>query len=422
MNRALVTVVTVVAAIAAVAPAAAICSCGVEGTVLRGLPSGASEDAGDAGPTDSSPPPFFDDGAPRGDAAGVFAGQGFTCALAQGLGSCWGDNQEGDLGAGDQQNRLVPTPIVGGIGFSVLAAGEFHTCGLQNETGQPLCWGGGANGQLGLGDRNSWSTPRIVPLGGPAAQLAVGYDHSCIVGRDSSLWCWGANAEGQIGLDDEYGAPDVLSPARVGTANDWLAVSGGQGHTCGIRAPGTMWCWGRNSTSELGLGDGQSVQLRAPTQVGTFDDWTAVDLGQDNACGLRSDGSLWCWGDGSFGQLADPPGVFSSPTQVGADTDWKVVSTDEFATCALKTSGALYCWGRNAEGQLGLGDTNDRMDPTATGGGARFGWVSVGRFHACAETTGLAVLCTGDNGSGQLGQNDTMRRDLFTPVALPTTP
>jgi alpha-tubulin suppressor-like RCC1 family protein len=391
--------------------------------VLRDLPLGPSDAAptppdagGSDGAGDDSAPPV--DGS-VGDASGVFAGQDFTCALSGGLAYCWGDNTEGELGTGGG-SQLVPARVDSASGFSVLASGESHACGLEYATGRVLCWGASGSGQLGLGDTLSHPTPQPVALAASAVSLTVGYNHTCAILDDASLWCWGDNFEGEIGLSDSYGAPNVLSPQRVSPGTRWMAVSGGQGHTCAVQSPGTMWCWGRNTSAELGLGPGQPIQIRTPTQVGTFDDWTSVDLGQDNACGLRRDGSLWCWGAGGSGELAAPPGTFQSPTQVGTDQDWLSVSTDIFSTCAIKKAGTLFCWGRNAEGQLGTGDTTDRTTPTLTGGaGATFAAASVGRLHACAETTDHIVQCTGIDDTGELGLGDTARRNTFTAVSLP---
>lgn len=393
--------------------ALAASACGVDGLVLRDLPSAdGGADGADGG--------VVIDGGARGDAFGAFAGQTFSCALAQGTGFCWGNNVQGALGTGDRQSSLVAVPIVGGASFDELALGEAHSCGLDHATGHVLCWGYSANGQLGLGDTVSRPSPEVVPLPGPAAHVTVGYDHSCAVLRDGTLHCWGANAEGQLGLGDMYGAPDALSPARVGHDSDWTFVAGGQGHSCGIRRPGSVYCWGRNTDGELGVGPGMPVQLRAPARAGTFDDFTMLDLGQDDSCGVRADGSLWCWGDRANGKLVAPPnGVLDVPTQIGSDTDWIAVSTDVFTTCAIKRSGALFCWGRNAEGQLGVGDTNDRGAPTLTGDGHAWASVGVGRFHVCAQTTDHAVYCAGADESGQLGQNDILRRDRFSVVALP---
>jgi alpha-tubulin suppressor-like RCC1 family protein len=402
-------------------------ACGLEGTVLRELPIGAS-DAGsgsdaavlaDGLGAGESPPP--DAGPPPGAASGVFAGFDFACALSTGHPFCWGNNDAGVVGPSDGSSQLSPVRVATGSVFSSLSAGQSHACGLEAATGRVLCWGSSGNGQLGLGDTSSQSTPQPVPLASAAAVVAAGYDHTCAILDDGSLWCWGYNFEGAIGLDDPYNSPDVLSPQRVGVAT-WTAVAGGQGHTCAIQSSGQMWCWGRNTSGELGIGQAMTqamMQIRVPTQVGTFTDWLSVDLGQDNACGVRSDGSLWCWGDGSSGELASPPGTYFTPTQVGTDMDWQSVSTDIFSTCAVKKSGALYCWGRNIEGQLGTGDINARTAPTLTGNGALFTMASTGHFYSCAETRDHLIDCTGANESGELGQGDTTRRDVFTAVPLP---
>jgi alpha-tubulin suppressor-like RCC1 family protein len=392
-------------------------ACGFDDAVLRDAPSDAGADA------EAPDVALSSSDAALSDVYGVYAGQYFTCALAGGLGYCWGSNVLGALGIGQPQSRLAPTAIAlaapsPAASFTTLAPGENHTCGLEAQTGQILCWGSDASGQVGLGAGGQYNAPQAVPGLGPAAQISAGYGHTCAVLRDGSLWCWGANEEGQLGLGPNDGTGDRPTPTRVGTASDWTFVSGGQGHTCGLRAPGTLWCWGRNSGSELGLGLGQPIQFRTPMQVGLFDDWTFIDLGQGNACGLRRDGSLWCWGEGGSGELVPVDGgIVSTPTRVGSATDWVTVSTDIFATCAISSAGQLSCWGRNAEGQLGIGDTNARSIPTPTGEGTTWKGVAVGRFHACAETTAHAIRCTGANESGELGVGDTNRRNLFTDVA-----
>ncbi|HEY3818286.1 MAG TPA: hypothetical protein VGL81_14000 [Polyangiaceae bacterium] len=386
-------------------------ACGINATVLRSesVPADAGDDA-----------PSFP-GVDASAAAGVFAGQSSTCAISSGAAFCWGDNANGEVGAGDEQAHLEPVAVDTNSRLTTAAVGEVHACAIRAPDASVLCWGGNTNGQLGVGDGADRPTPQIVSLPFPAVSITTGYQHTCAILFDGSLWCWGDNDEGELGLNDAYGSPNQPVPVRVGMAVDWMAVSGGQGHTCGIRAPGTMWCWGRNNQYQLGLGTVQPDQLRAPTQVGQLTDWTSLDVGQDQACALRADGSLWCWGDGTNGNLAQPAAALPTPTQIGVDTDWATLSTDEFSTCAIKRDGVLYCWGRNVEGQLGTGDTQERTSPTATGSGDVFQSVSVGRFHTCAGTTLLQVQCTGKNDSGQLGLGDTNERDVFTPVTLPTS-
>lgn len=393
-------------------------ACGLDDTVLRDAPDAAAIVV-DGGASDALIQPF--DVTPVLGAHGVFAGQYFTCAIVVGRSYCWGSNVLGGLGTGDLQGRLTPTAVATGVAFRSLAPGESHACGLEASAGRVLCWGSGASGQLGLGDTQARSAPDVVP-GLAAQQLSAGYSHTCAVTVEGALFCWGNNEEGQLGLGDGLLKPNP-TPVQVGAATDWLMASGGQGHTCGIRKPGTMWCWGRNNNADLGLGEGQPGQIRVPTRVGTFDDYTAVDLGQDNACALRKDGSLWCWGSGEFVGAASPDanGYLFTPTQIGSDTDWTQVSVDVFSACAVKSSGALYCWGRNAEGQLGAGDTSYRGVPTRVPGTTAWAQVSVGRFHTCAESTTREIACTGVDESGELGLGDTARRNVFTPVAFPAT-
>ncbi len=107
------------------------------------------------------------------------------------------------------------------------------------------------------------------------------------------------------------------------------------------------------------------------------------------------------------------------PTRVGDGDDWTVISLDTFHACGVRADGSLYCWGRNIEGQLGLGDAEARLVPTRVD--AANDWVSVaaGRFHTCALKRDRSVLCTGQNDVGQLGLGDTATRTTFTLVVLP---
>jgi alpha-tubulin suppressor-like RCC1 family protein len=280
-----------------------------------------------------------------------------------------------------------------------------------------FCFGANEIGQLGNDAvAQSSASPVPVALAAAAAHVVSEANHVCVITQNAALYCWGENLEGEIG----QGAALVsqLPPSPVGTDQDWIAVDTGQGHTCGLRGAGDLYCWGRNSDSELGLGDGVPLQIRIPTQVGAAT-YSAVQAGQNHSCAIQADGALYCWGQNDFGNLGTGDRLSrTSPTQIGDKLDWVALSLDTFHSCAIDAAEHLFCWGRNQEGQLGLGDTDDRLNPSQVPGEG-FSHIAVGRFHTCALKGDDSVWCTGANDSGQLGLGDTERRSAFTEVASP---
>jgi alpha-tubulin suppressor-like RCC1 family protein len=401
-------------------------ACGFEGSALVRVAMG------DAGEAAGSPADAALDGTTAADAAeaapslvagyAISAGQSSTCALRLGQVFCWGAGTQGQLGTGDTSNRSAPAPAQTTATFATIEVGDVHACAIATAAAGISCWGGDAYGQLGVGDFTGRLVPSLVALPRAARALAAGYEFTCAVLFDDSLWCWGQNDEGQLGQGDQPGAPSASVPLPTGAGAKWGAVAAGQGHACGIQASGSLLCWGRNSDGELGIGPGAPIQVRTPTRVGSDESWASLDLGQDATCAVKNDGTLWCWGADTFGKLGiavDPnaaPPRFLVPMQVGSDADWAEVSVDVFHTCAVKQGGTLWCWGRNAEGQLGVGDITDRATPTQVGSASDWSSVSVGRFHTCAEETDHTVRCTGENVAGQLGTGDTARRNTFTVV------
>ena len=83
-------------------------------------------------------------------------------------------------------------------------------------------------------------------------------------------------------------------PTRVGTDTDWVRVTAGWTHTCGVRTDRSLWCWGNNGNGQLGLGD--ATERLVPTRVGAGTDWARVSSGTAHTCATRTDRSLWCWG------------------------------------------------------------------------------------------------------------------------------
>jgi alpha-tubulin suppressor-like RCC1 family protein len=348
-------------------------------------------------------------------------GQEHACAVGGGALRCWGLDDDGQLGtppvvAGVGQGA---SSVAGATSWIVPAAGERHSCGLD-ASGRVWCWGANDMGQLGTGDQTPSAAPRAVALPQAALDVRTLFDHTCAVLADATLWCWGANLEGQLGQGDQYPGHDQPLPVQVGTNSDWTFVATGQGHGCGIRAAGALFCWGRNTDGELGQGSTRDIELRSPTQIGSDSDWVEVACGQNHTCARKSNGRLFCWGNMASGALAvGDTGEHDSPTEVPAISDWVQASTNTFHICGLRASGQIWCAGRNSEGQLGRPGAAD-ADPNMQQADPNAGWVEVttGRFFTCGRKGDDSVWCMGKNSSDQLNaggsvpSSDVMLRAL----------
>lgn len=242
---------------------------------------------------------------------GARTGDG-TCTLdAAGVVTCMGQNDYGQLGVGDNVDHAVLTPR--SAAWRSISHGHRFTCGVQTDD---TLWCAGQNeaGQLGNGTSGAGTesnVPARVGTGAAWSTVAAGQTHACAI-QSGQLWCWGAGTDGRLGLGST--APSS-SPVRVGTASDWASVAAGAVHTCGIRA-GALYCWGQNLDGELGLG-APSADRTTPVRVGTDGDWESVHAGAQFTCGLRAGSQLYCWGLNTSGQLGVGDATMrASPTRV----------------------------------------------------------------------------------------------------------
>ena len=355
-------------------------------------------------------------GGPSGPATAASLSRGHSCALADGAIYCWGDNRNGRLGLGDTHVQRAPARVGTDTDWTAVVTAANATFGLKQD-GSLWSWGANDNGQLGLGDFTDRATPTRVGTRNDWTTIRSRFYHACGLTSDRALWCWGRNEEGQIG-QNRISLSDISVPTQVTDLRVWVATDAGDGHSCGIRTDGTLWCWGRNTDSELAQPDGAPIQIRYPVQAGDATDWEAISAGQNGNCGLRS-GRLYCWGANGEQGLPIPNSgdTVEAPTEVPTTSSFVAVAFNTFGGCARTAGGEAFCWGRNEEGQLGLGDTTPREVPTALPGS---GWtdVSPGRFSFCGVRAGV-VTCTGDNSEGQLGDGTTNRRDTMGAVVLP---
>jgi alpha-tubulin suppressor-like RCC1 family protein len=340
----------------------------------------------------------------------IFAvGEFSTCAVVRGITYCWGAKSNVATTFEPNPSRVdLPEPLV------QISAGEAHACGVSSA-GRVYCWGDNAKAQLGSSDPAS-TGPLRVSLPGRARSVACGAQHNCAILDDATLWCWGSNSESQLGTAERTLGAIVATPTQVGIANDYFQASGGQGHTCALRGRGALWCWGRNSSAQLGLGSFDPGQATMPLRAGSDEDWAALTSAQEGSCARKLDNRIFCWGNNGAGRVGAGPEISLSPLAVG-DGTYTSIATSTFHTCAVKTDRTLWCWGRNVEGQLAIGNYEEVAGPTQTVGSG-FVEVGVGRFHTCAADAAGNLFCAGKNDVGQLGLGDTERRAEMARVPL----
>ena len=233
------------------------------------------------------------------------------------------------------------------------------------------------------------------------------------------LYTWGRNNVGQLGHNDTI---DISSPVQVGSLNTWAQVSAGNGQMGAVKTDGSLWTWGDNSDGALGLNISQIIQNSSPVQVGALTTWSQISFNNSaNAAAIKTDGSLWTWGIGSSGGLGQNDTISrSSPVQVGALTDWYQVSVGTQWAAAIKTDGTLWTWGNDSLGRLGQNNAIAYSSPIQVGALADWAQVAAGiNFGAAVKTDGT-LWTWGDNGNGELGHSDRITKSSPTQVGALT--
>ena len=295
-------------------------------------------------------------------AISISAGRIHTCALLDdGSVSCWGDNYDGQVGDNSTTNRYVPTPISSlGDGRTAVAisSGGWHTCAILDD-GSVSCWGQNSNGQLGDGSDDERNVPTPISSlgdGRTAVAISSGAHHTCAILDDGSVSCWGQNSNGQLG-DGSYDERNVPTPiSSLGDGRTAVAISAGDSHTCAILDDGSVSCWGSNWDGELG--DGSSTQRNIPASTASLGEGRhaiEIEAGYYHSCAILDDGSVTCWGSAS--SQFDTTNL-TSPTPAGDIRNGMkaiAISLDFGATCVILEDSTYSCWGDNYHGQLGDG-------------------------------------------------------------------
>lgn len=291
--------------------------------------------------------------------------------------------------------------------YVALTTGDWHACALTDH-GEVDCWGDNGHGQVGSGGDYSFSLSPVTVKGVTDVKaLSAGGDHTCALTVAGSLFCWGNNSSGQLG----DGGTVVQSPAVTVKAQglQFQSVSAGEAFTCGLTVENAVYCWGKNDLGQLG--NGTSIDSALPVKVSGLPVGAITRLESQGAhtCVWLQGGSIWCWGQNLLEKTRQSNLV---PVQITASQPQfqSVVEQDNFA-CLLTPAGAVQCWGRNAEGELGTGDTQESDSPVPVQGlSAAVNTIALGDSFGCALTQSGIVKCWGNNQFSQLGDGTTNGR------------
>ncbi|CAK0781577.1 RCC1 repeat-containing protein [Gammaproteobacteria bacterium] len=337
----------------------------------------------------------------------------------------WGFNGYGQLGNGsfDEAPHLVPSIITGLEGVVAVASGDLHSLALKSD-GSLWAWGSNAQGEMGNGKTDDQGTPTAVPGLPPIQAMAGGAGYSLALARNGTVWAWGSDVYGQLGNHHACGiSPDgdegqsCLSPRQITGLEGVVAVAAGNSHSLALKQDGTLWAWGDNTFGQLG--DGTTMNRETPVPVAGLPAIRAVSAGFGHSLALDRDGKVWAWGSNGYGQLGNDTTddtAHPKPVQVASLNGVVALAAGAQSSLILTQEGALWAWGDNDAGQLGLASATHRAIPGV------MDLVSVtqlaaGWEHNLALASKGAVWAWGRNGYGQLGDGTNTNRSRPVRVA-----
>jgi alpha-tubulin suppressor-like RCC1 family protein len=322
----------------------------------------------------------------------------------------WGLNSSGQLGNGTTTSSALCGPV-SGLGTGVVQVSAGFGFGLaMTSAGTVWAWGNNDAGQLGDGTRFRRLTPVQVKGLASVIQVAAGGYHSMALRSDGTVWAWGDNEFGQLGNGTTSTAQ--VTPVQVSGLTGVTKIAAGGNFSLALRSNGTVWAWGDNDVGQLGDGVASAPRL-TPVQVTGLSQVTSISAGDDHSLATRTNSitaltSIWAWGGNEVGQLGDGTQANNpTPEQVTGITAPSIagIAAGTRFSEALGSDGSVWGWGDDTYEELGfyIGGTPIKSPTEAIGAGSPITQLSAGDHHTLAvESNGIA-LAWGWNANGELG-------------------
>lgn len=288
------------------------------------------------------------------DVMDVSVGMEHTVAIrTDGTMWAWGRNDFGQLGDDSTSDRNIPVAVKGLYNIIDISAGMYHTVALKSD-GTVWAWGKNSYGQLGDGTKEDRRRPVQIKGMSNVVKVFAGMYSTFAITSSGTLYSWGGNSYGQLG---DGTTVDRYAPAAIKGFTDVIEIAAGMYHTVALKSNGTVYAWGWNTPFGI-LGDGTKEDKRSPVQVKNLEDITDIAIGMYHAVAVKKDGTLWAWGKNDFSQLGVKAQKAMVPIQIEGISGVTKVAAGNYHSLAMTSEGSVYIWGQDKKGR------SDKTSPT----------------------------------------------------------